>query len=188
MTQSLAHPSVLPLVLLVALLLAAAVVDFRTLRIPNRLTAATALAGVAVSVWAADAWLPALGWSVAGLCVGGLVMLPMYALRALGAADVKLMAGVGAFLGPQDVLYAIVCVLIAGGLLAVAVSLHRKGLVRMLRNSRDLSQGLVFSAFTGGWPQAGLAPGASVGKMPYALAIAGGTTAFALLRLLPPSV
>ncbi len=45
--------------------------------------------------------------ALAGLGLGLLIMLPLYMLRALGAGDVKLMAMVGAFLGPNATIGAI---------------------------------------------------------------------------------
>ena len=74
----------------------ATIVDIRTRRIPNLLTATMAvmglgLAGAGVSgltVWAA----------AAGLVLGLAVMLPGHLLGATGAGDVKLMAAAGALL------------------------------------------------------------------------------------------
>jgi prepilin peptidase CpaA len=169
--------------LLAAFLAAAAAVDLRTLRVPNRLTVLATLCGLMVSVLVWRPWYLALGWSIAGIATGLAVMLPMYALRALGAGDVKLMAAVGAFLGPADVLLATVLVLIAGGAIAVAVALRRRAFERLLRNSAGVGWGVVSAVLGGMRPQMHVAPGVSAGKMPYAVAIAAGTLTLLGLRL-----
>jgi prepilin peptidase CpaA len=169
--------------LLAAFLAAAAAIDLRTLRVPNRLTALCALAGLVISALVWRPWHNALAWSVAGMATGLAVMLPMYALRALGAGDVKLMAAVGAYLGPVDVLLATVFVLIAGGAIAIAVALRRRAFGRLLRNSAGIGWDLVSAAWAGVRPQMHMAAGASAGKMPYAVAIAAGTLTLLGLRL-----
>jgi prepilin peptidase CpaA len=101
----------------------AAVIDVRTRRIPNAITLATALCGLALAVagWTGVSVLSSLLGCVAGL----LVMLPGRALGATGAGDVKLMAAVGAVIGLERMPVAFIATLIAGGALAVAVSIQR---------------------------------------------------------------
>ena len=53
-------------------------------------------------------------WSLAGMGVGLISLLPLYAIGGMGAGDVKLMAGLGAWMGPWLTLGAFV-VLGAGG-------------------------------------------------------------------------
>ena len=106
--------------------LAATVIDMRSRRIPNVLTAT--IAGVGVGLAAAGFSGVSLAASVAGLVVGGLLMLPGHALGATGAGDVKFMAGVGAILGVQMIVSAFLFTAIAGGVLALAVAIRRKRL------------------------------------------------------------
>ena len=47
-----------------------------------------------------------LGWSLVGTIVGLALLLPLYAIGGMGAGDVKLLAGVGAWVGPQVTAYA----------------------------------------------------------------------------------
>ena len=107
-------------------LLVATVIDLRTRRIPNVLTASMAVLGFGLA--AAGANENTMGASLAGLVLGLLLMLPGYALGATGAGDVKLMAAVGAILGPALVLLAFVCTSIAGGVLALGVAIRRRRL------------------------------------------------------------
>lgn len=121
---------------LAAGVLAATVVDLRTRRIPNELTAAMTGVGIAMAATGVS------GISVAGAFLGfalGLVlMLPGYGLGATGAGDVKLMAAVGAIVGPALVVSAFFCTAIAGGVLAVIVALRRRRLGATLTNTSRL--------------------------------------------------
>lgn len=107
-------------------LLAATIVDIRTRRIPNALTAT--MAGVGVGFAAAGISGVSLGSAFLGFLLGLLLMLPGHALGATGAGDVKLMAAVGANLGPGLVVNAFLFTAVAGGVLALAVAMRRKRL------------------------------------------------------------
>ena len=63
---------------------------------------------------------------------GFALMLPGHVLGATGAGDVKLMAAVGAIVGPAVVLKAFLFTAVAGGVLAVAVALRRRRLAATL--------------------------------------------------------
>src|SRR5438046_6856418 len=87
---------------LVALLIVAAVVDVRRRRIPNWLTFALVLSGLGQSLTALQT--VTFTQSVAGMAVGFILPFVVYILGGMGAADVKLLAGVGSWLGPRPVL------------------------------------------------------------------------------------
>jgi len=157
-------------VLLTAMLLLAVRSDLQAYRIPNPLVAWGALAGLAVSM-APGGIGPAA--ALAGLFLGLLALLPLYAVRALGAGDVKLMAAVGAFIGPQALPLTLLATFVAGGLLTVAVTLYRGTALRLLRNVRDMLCGAWWRLACSEAPVLEPAP-VSAGKMPYALAIAIG--------------
>ena len=86
-------------------------------RIPNRLTGSLLCFGLSLQL-ALGGW-SALGEAALGAVVGLAVLLPLYLLRATGAGDVKLLAALGALLGPYWILVAGVYSLIAGGVLAL---------------------------------------------------------------------
>ena len=68
---------------------------------------------------------------LAGLIVGlGLLLVP-YLLGFVGAGDVKLLAAVGAFIGPRDTAVVMVLGAAFGGILAVFLLLRRRELVGM---------------------------------------------------------
>src|SRR5687767_9558410 len=106
--------------------------DLRTRRIPNLLTfgaAGAALVFAFVVDGAGGGASAALGW-----LLGVLVFLPFFALRGMGAGDVKLLAALGAWLGPVDTLYLAIFASIAGGGVALVVSFARGYLRRALSN------------------------------------------------------
>jgi prepilin peptidase CpaA len=85
-----------PAWLVVVMMVLAAVIDGRQLRVPNWLTFSMVLSGV---VYASIRF----GWeglaaSVWGAVIGLLLLLPAYAIGGMGAGDVKLLAGVGAWM------------------------------------------------------------------------------------------
>jgi prepilin peptidase CpaA len=114
------------------LLSLACVSDLRTRRIPNALTFSAAAAAL-IFHFIAGGW-QAAGQSLVGLFVGGLLFLPMFALRGMGAGDVKLLAAVGAWLGPIQVVIAAVATSLAGGVLAIVVAIAYGYLRRALAN------------------------------------------------------
>ena len=117
MTQ--VHPAVIWLVS--AVLVEAAVIDGRQLRVPNWLTFHFVLGGLVFAAWYGGRAM--LLWSLAGTGVGLISLLPLYAIGGMGAGDVKLMAGVGAWLGPVLTFWAFVSTALVGGLLGVAMIL-----------------------------------------------------------------
>jgi prepilin peptidase CpaA len=108
---------------LVAAALVATVIDLRTRRIPNELT--MALTGVGVALAASGLSGISLWGSIAGFALGLALMTPGHLLGATGAGDVKLMAAVGAVVGPATVVTAFLLTAIAGGVLAVVVAKRR---------------------------------------------------------------
>ena len=175
----------LPFIVLSLLLAGAVWQDVRSRRIPNQLV----LVGL-VLAFALQLALPAgdglfvapfgsigLLWSLAGFGTGLALLLPMYALRALGAGDVKLLAMIGAFVGPGAVIGIAACTLLAGGVLALVVSMYLGTLKRMLGNSMHLVTHSVFGALNG-QSAAIEAPAAPSGKLPYAIAIAAGAAPY----------
>jgi prepilin peptidase CpaA len=174
------------------LLLALAVrSDVRTRRIPNKLVLAGMLSGAALQLL-----LPAgeglfshafgslgLTQALAGLGLGLLVLLPMYALGVMGAGDVKLLAMAGVFLGPDEVLRAALLTMLAGGVLALAAACWQGALRQVLGNLRTMLWNSCLRMFAGGGARM-IAPPAPTGKLPYAIAIAAGAVInLAMIRL-----
>ena len=174
--------SSLPLLLLFALLAAAVAHDVRARRIPNAIVFPGALAAIAL-----HALLPG-GQGLFGVPMGGLgvlsalggwslglaILMPMYALRLMGAGDVKLLAMVGAFVGAGQILAVAIATLLAGGVLAVCWALWQGSLRRLLGNALQMVLHSGLSGLAGGAVQVE-APAAASGRLPYAVAIATAT-------------
>jgi prepilin peptidase CpaA len=106
-------------------LLVAAMIDWRTFKIPNLIT--MPFAAGALTYYGVSYGYSGLLFSLAGLAVGLLILLVPFMLGGLGGGDVKLLGMVGAFLGPKAVVSAFFFIAIVGGVYAVGVLLlHRK--------------------------------------------------------------
>ena len=130
----------------------AAVFDLRLHRIPNYLTVPAALLGLAY-----HALLPG-GWgiltSLAGFALGFLFLLLPWILGGGGMGDVKLLAALGAWLGPAHVAIAFALSVFLAAMIAVGIMIRhaftqgvsatqRKYLSRGKRNNPHRSQGPV---------------------------------------------
>lgn len=105
-------------------LIVAAAIDGWKLKVPNKITFPMILSGWAWS-FAAFGW-QGLGWSLAGTVVGLGLLLPAYAIGGMGAGDVKLLAGVGAWVWGTVTFYAFCVSAIVGAVLAVGMVLYRR--------------------------------------------------------------
>jgi len=114
----------------------AAVVDLRTRRIPNALTGALAMIGLAIA--ATKLGPVGLGGALLGCALGLVFMLPGHVFGATGAGDVKLFAAAGALLGPVTTIYAFLYTAIVGGVLAVAIAIHRRRLQQTIGATAQL--------------------------------------------------
>ena len=115
--------------------------DLRSARIPNWLTLGAMVAGLCF-----HAMLPGsggIGAAALGLLVGLLVFFPFFALGALGAGDVKLMAALGAWIGAAAVVNVALYGAVAGGVLAVIVAVSRNYLPRALAQPAHALHALV---------------------------------------------
>jgi prepilin peptidase CpaA len=97
-------------------------------RIPNKLTV-TGLA--AAFLLRAPLGSDAVVQGLAGFGIVVLVSVVLYAVRAIGGGDVKLLAGVGAFLGSSEVLGALGLIAILGAAFAL-LSVIRRGVLPLL--------------------------------------------------------
>lgn len=168
----------IPHVAVVVVGILACVSDVRTRRIPNRLTMSAASIALVFHV-CSSGWQGLL-LSSSGLGIGLLMFLPLFALRAMGAGDVKLLAALGAWIGPELVAWTALYGIFAGGALALLVALNHRYLRRALANIWSL---LVYWALTGIKPMPALtladAPGP---RLAYAVPISIGAMVTLWLR------
>ena len=158
--------------LLLSFVTGAAVSDLIQRKIPNWLVLAGMLAALALNLWLWPHRVPQL--VLGGMATGFFLFLPLYVLRGMAAGDVKLIAMVGAFVGPWPVLQICFATFVLGGVMAVMMITWQGKWRVCLGNLRQLMWPMI--ARMAGIPLApsALGSGASVGNMPYGLAVALG--------------
>jgi prepilin peptidase CpaA len=145
--------------------------DLRSRRIPNWLVFPFLLAGIMVSGWL-HGW-HGIEQSMAGLGLGALLFGILFFMGGMGMGDVKLCAAVGAWIGPRQLITALVLTGITGGIMAVCWAAAGGFMGDLFKGSGDLLFGL---------KDRGMRPhpelvldNPSTRKLPYAPAIAIGT-------------
>jgi prepilin peptidase CpaA len=113
-----------PVWLLSGVLLLAAIIDGWKLKVPNWITFPLVVGGWAYST-ACFGW-EGLAWSLLGTVVGLGLLLPAYAIGGMGAGDVKLLAGVGAWVWATTTVYAFCVSALVGGVIAVGMVVWRR--------------------------------------------------------------
>lgn len=150
-------------------LVCAAVTDLRWARVPNWLTGiamATAIAGH-TTLHGQEGFL----FSVEGLGLGLALFFPFYLLGAFGGGDVKLLAAVGSFVGPVEIISVASITVLVGGLYAASLMVTYWGFHASLRRIITIFRTIVLTRKL----SAGLAHVSSQPKLRYALAIGLGT-------------
>src|SRR4051812_13196163 len=94
----------------------ATVTDLRSRRIPNWLVVPFLTIGVVGSVFL-EGW-NGLAQSALGILAAAVLMGVVYFLGGMGMGDVKLCAGVGAWVGPRQLLFVLAFMGLAGGVMA----------------------------------------------------------------------
>ncbi len=145
--------------------------DLRSRRIPNWLVLPFLAAGILVSVWT-QGW-HGLGQSLAGALLGLAIYGVLFWMGGMGAGDVKLAAAIGAWIGPQQLIFALVLTGMVGGVMVFCWALFGGFLKELFTGAGNL-------AF--GWNESGglrdpemVISNPMKRKMPYAPAIAIGT-------------
>ena len=104
----------------VAGMLAAALSDLLRRRIPNWMNLAILFAGLGAQ--ALNGGFGAFAQGLLGAGAGLLLLLPLFHKRWIGGGDVKMVAAMGAWLGPSLTLWATLLGCAGGGLLALAIA------------------------------------------------------------------
>jgi prepilin peptidase CpaA len=111
------------------ILVVAAVIDGIKLKVPNWITFPMIIGGWIYSATcvAGYPWWEGLLYSFAGTAVGLALLLPAYAIGGMGAGDVKLLAGIGAWIWSKDTCYAFAISAVVGGVIAIIMVLLKRG-------------------------------------------------------------
>jgi prepilin peptidase CpaA len=151
--------------------LVASVFDVKSRRIPNFITMPAFVFGLALHL-VLGGWKQLLSAFAAGL-ICGVVFLLFYIAGGMGAGDVKLIMAVGCIAGLSHIAYLLVLTALCGGVMAIVLALARGKLQQTLMNVGEIASH---------HRQEGLQPhpdlnlsNAQTLRLPYALAIAGGS-------------
>jgi len=126
-------------ILLLGLVLGAAVYDVRYRRIPNWLTVSGVALGLALNSFIYPSWSGVFGFEglffgMKGLGLAFLVYVVLYALHAMGAGDVKLMAAIGAIVGWENWFGIFIITALIGGIMSLILVISRGRLRKTLFN------------------------------------------------------
>jgi Flp pilus assembly protein, protease CpaA len=166
---------------LIALLVVAAVIDWRSARLPNWLTLSGAAYALVYQAGHGIGSGSGLTTAALGLLTGLVLLLPLYAIRVVGAGDAKLLAMVGTFLGAAAVLKAALFIFVIGGAGALIFTYSRRATGLLAANVRDIALSVVTPGMPV-WRPGGAA--VSVGRMSYGVCISLGTVVFLIARQL----
>lgn len=124
------YPPIILQIVLALVAFVAAVYDFRFRRIPNWLTLGGVLLGLGLNSFlnvTGLTWHSGYNWrsALAGMGLAFAVYFPLYLLRGMGAGDVKLMAAIGAIVGPSNWFGVFILSNTLGGLVAVVLVLSK---------------------------------------------------------------
>ena len=106
-----------------AILIWAAWIDGRELRVPNWQTYPMILAGLIFN-GCQSGW-EGLQFGLWGMVVGLACLMPLYCVGGMGAGDVKLMAGIGAWLGATVTWNAFLVSTVVGGIMAICMVAYK---------------------------------------------------------------
>ncbi len=161
--------------ILVPAMLVASWNDYRMHRVSNRLNALIVLTGLSAQAFFG-------GWAgleagLLGVLVGFGMLIVLWAVRGMGAGDVKFMAAVGAWLGPLWTFQAVLVGGVLGGVIALGMIAYRRSWHQATANVSVLMTKVssVRTAFSDFGSAEAL--GKTCGVMPYAIPLTIGALA-----------
>jgi len=159
--------------------LTAGTIDLRTRRIPNWLTVSGALLGIGMHMYQSS--IAGTIVALQGMVLALIVLFPMVLLRAMGAGDWKLMASLGAILGPWMMLFVLLAAIFLSGIMAVVMVVRANKVKETFNNMFVLVQGFLAFGLRAN-PEISLDNPALL-KLPFGVAVAlGSVVCFAAAR------
>ncbi|MGC3974352.1 MAG: A24 family peptidase [Nitrospira sp.] len=158
---------------LVVVLIMAMWTDLRTSRIPNWLTFSTVCVALVMHAWFGGLQEAIVGMMGFGAGLG--LFLVLYLSGGVGAGDVKLMAAVGALVGPFGALVSGLLAIMVGGIYALGAMCYQWGIPGTGRKLASAVQGAALGRESAWASQLELPF-----RLRYAVAVAGGTLLFEL--------
>lgn len=123
-------------------LISAGVMDVRSSRVPNLITFPLAFVGLGFHAISDSGH--GIFFSVEGLGLGFILLIGFYVYGGMGAGDVKLLAAVGAVVGPINVFEGFIFAALLGGLYAVAMMIWHLGLAKTAERIKIILVSMVF--------------------------------------------
>jgi prepilin peptidase CpaA len=169
------------LVVVSVLMIVGAVIDGWKLKVPNWLTFGMILSGWAF--WGFHGW-SAWGASLGGTWVAGALLIVPYAIGGMGAGDVKLYAGFGAWMVPLDwfgyehLLWAFAASVVLGGAMAGCMILWKRSWYLNLENVKDILTDLQTSGSVGEIAERAKARKPSLQLLPYGIPLTIGSLSY----------
>ena len=155
-----------------AVMALAALLDLTSRRIPNALTVTAVALGLLLRV---PLGLHAVIAGILGIGLALVLTTPLFLAGALGGGDAKLLAAVGAFMGPGRLIGACLLIALLGGIVALLDAARRGALLRVLLNTFHIVVGWL-SPVRSGVPISISSPTAMT--VPYGVPIAVGALAW----------
>jgi prepilin peptidase CpaA len=151
-----------PLLFVCAAMVVAAVIDGWKFKVPNWLTFPLVISGWAYGLchnlgWFLDAGQGGIGASMAGTMLGFALLLPVYAIGGMGAGDVKMQMGFGAWVGAYfglaagllTIWWAFCMAVLIGGVIATGMIVVRGRLRTNVANTRAIVGDLLNASSVG---------------------------------------
>ena len=131
--------------IILSLVIVATIFDLRTREVPDWIALAILVCAVLATAfgWTGVRWPSLFGGMFLGFACGA----PLFYLAGFGGGDVKLVAAVGAAVGPSSLLCVLFWTVLAGGLLALVAKFRGK---REFAYVPAIAAGLLIQAF---WPE-----------------------------------
>ncbi len=109
---------------IIILLLLSFISDYKTLKIKNHITLSFTALGIITGIM--QKGLEGLALSILGWCLPVLLLFVLYALKMLGAGDVKMFGAIGSIAGYGFAMHSILYSFIFGGLAGIGLLIVRK--------------------------------------------------------------
>jgi prepilin peptidase CpaA len=155
--------------------------DYRRHRIPNWLVASSTAVGLVAHATLHGS--AGISTALSGIGLAFLCMLPLWYMRMMGAGDVKLMAAIGAWVGPNLVLNSMILAALLGGVIALAMMLARGNWSAVRANFGVMA--VKFSSARSALSDIGSVGSLSKsnGAMPYAIPLSLGTLSVLVCKM-----
>jgi len=153
-------------IILVIVLLVATITDLTKNKVYNWLTFPAIILGLALNLF--ENGMLGCWQSASGLVIGGIVFLPLFLLKGMGAGDIKLMSVIGSFMGVIFVINSAIYIAILGGVIAIVMLIIKGKLLDMLKNISNIC----LSSFM---PKFSVHKSVNKETIPYAVVISLGT-------------